>query len=177
MKTVLKALVSIPGLSLSAVGLMAIMVACSGSSSSNNGDDAGDDKKDSGNDDDEDSGPKPDAGDDEDDAGKDANGNPGAACNGEKTQEACLSCCDKKSGGGRAVANKALKDCVCKDGSDCKAECGDTYCSDKPESKECAQCVNSSDCQDTAKQACAGDPKCVDYGTCADDSECADKDP
>ncbi|WP_394850695.1 hypothetical protein LZC95_24960 [Pendulispora brunnea] len=175
MKTVLKSLFSIPVLALTATSLMVVMVACSGSS--NSGENPDDKKTDSGNDDD-DSGTKTDAGDDEEDAGNDANGNPGAACSGEAKQEACLSCCDKQAGGGRALLNKAFLDCNCKDGADCKAECGDNYCSGKAESEDCAQCLKSADdCENTAAQACANDAKCVAYITCSSDSECADKDP
>ncbi|WP_394839982.1 hypothetical protein LVJ94_24130 [Pendulispora rubella] len=176
MKTVLKSLLSIPVLALTATGVVVLMVACSGSSNSNGG--GSDDKKtDSGNDDD-DSGTKTDAGDDEDDAGKDANGNPGAPCIGETKVEACLACCDTTSSGGRAVINKAFQDCNCKDGSECKADCGDNYCSGKPASAECAQCLKESEvCEETAKTACDNDSKCAAYRVCATNSECDDKDP
>lgn len=102
---------------------------------------------------------------------------PAAPCSGERTEDACLACCQARSPEAVRRYVESFATCACSAPGACRAECSAAYCAGLEASAECKECLEDAEaCDDVARASCWDDATCRPLLDCASESKCASKD-
>lgn len=94
-------------------------------------------------------------------------------CATKTTDFECAVCCGY-SEALFAAADEAFGACACQTETDCKAECGATFCNDQEPSAACDTCLTQK-CDPKGAAACEANAACKAFETCEKAAGCRDK--